>query len=346
MIKTIELLITSIIRFYNQLIWIFIPSWKKYFIAVQYFPLSSWVNHHRAACWVYIVWFVQSYLIRYHSVLYQHPTIHIQNHVLSIYVSVLWPQLEYDKHFVLQSDCLDSARILPFRQVCQPYNALILEDFPCASEGEEAPCFFCAFGQDGVLEVLGGFDKANVARAVVVVSDFGVVERTWLVLASENDDVASFVVDYAWSSQLSVCPVIIWPLKELLSIFRYFWIRRISDTSWTFGITTMLSFEAVHFFELNRVLIEDPMVNRSGVIVSQIDAHEPTSLPWNYAMAKRVTRSLTEILNWLQRSRVENGCITSLMVQAISAHRHFPWDHESDCIAVQLKLACVEIVNI
>mgnify|MGYP006915321459 FL=1 len=59
----------------------------------------------------------------------------------------------------------------------------------------------------------------------------------------------------------------------------------------------MLSFEAVHFFELNRVLIEDPMVNRSGVIVSQIDTHEPASLPWNYAMAKRVTRSLTEILN-------------------------------------------------
>ena len=172
----------------------------------------------------------------------------VRRHVLRVDVGVLGPRLEEDEDFVLEADCLHSARVLAFCQLGEPLYALVRQLLPLPAEREEAPFFLRSVRDHRLFQVFRGLHEPDISWTVVVVADLRGVQRARLVFTRENQDVPRLVVDNARSSELGVSPVVVGPLVVLGRFRRDLRVGGIGDSCWTLGLLPVLCFEAVPGF--------------------------------------------------------------------------------------------------
>lgn len=154
------------------------------------------------------------------------------------------------------------------------------------------------------------------------------------------------MVNNSRSGKFSICPIIIRPLIKLLSILWNLRILRVIWISRTFWCFAMLSFKAINLFIFNAAIIENPMMNSSWVVVSEVDSHETLSRFWDQVVGERVAWGLAKIFYWFQSRNVVYSGIAPLMVQTICVARHLPWDEECQWVIVYSQIAGVKVEDI
>jgi hypothetical protein len=217
---------------------------------------------------------------------------------LSVYVGIFGPYFEHDKHFIPYTYCFDSAYILPFCKFSEPFDAFVFEYLPFATESEETSILFRPLGENRLFEILRCLDKSYISRTIVIVTNTSIIQRTWIILSCEQNDITSSMIYNSRSCQLSVSFIIVGPFIVFLLSSRYLWIGWISDTCWTFRLWAVFSLKTVNLFEINLATIESPMINCSWIVISQIHAHKSSFLLRNKAVSERVTWSLSKLFNW------------------------------------------------
>lgn len=246
-------------------------------IAIQNFAFGGCVDDDRVVGGVDVVRLVQPDLVGDDRVGHDHVAAGVRRHVLRVDVGVLGPRLEEDEDFVLEADCLHSARVLAFCQLGEPLYALVRQLLPLPAEREEAPFFLRSVRDHRLFQVFRGLHEPDISWTVVVVADLRGVQWARLVFTRENQDVPRLVVDNARSSELGVSPVVVGPLVVLGRFRRDLRVGEIGDSCRTLGLLPVLCFEAVHVLESYGVRVEGPMVDGARVVVTQVHPHETAS---------------------------------------------------------------------